>query len=107
VTKGNIMKLRMGEALASAVDATQIIVTKAPADDVELTCGGVPMIAKGAEAPESTADPAHQGGTLLGKRYVDAADTIEVLVTKPGAGSLAVGGEILVQAGAKSLPSSD
>ena len=101
------MKLRVGEALASAVDATQIIVTKAPSTDVELTCGGAPMVAKGAEAPEAAADPAHQDGTLLGKRYVDAADTLEVLVTKPGEGSLALGGELLVQAGAKTLPSSD
>jgi len=106
-TKGNTMKLRVGEALASAVDGTQIIVTKAPADDVDLTCGGVPVIAKGATAPEATADPAHLEGTLLGKRYVDSADTIEVLVTKPGEGSLALGGEILAQAGAKTLPSSD
>lgn len=101
------MNLRVGEALASAVDATQVIITKAPTDDVELTCGGVPMVAKGAPAPEATADPAQQGGTLLGKRYVDAAGTIEVLVTKPGEGSLALGGEVLAQAGAKTLPSSD
>ncbi len=105
--KGNIMKLRVGEALASAVDTTQIIVTKAPAGEVELTCGGVAMIAKGSQAPEVTADPAHLGGTLLGKRYVDAADSIEVLVSKAGDGSLAVNGELLTQAGAKALPSSD
>lgn len=101
------MNLRVGAALASAVDATQVIITKAPTGDVELTCGGVPMVVKGSEAPEATADPALQGGTLLGKRYVDAGDTIEVLVTKPGEGSLALGGEVLVQAGAKTLPSSD
>src|SRR5215207_7216393 len=101
------MKLRVGESLASAVDSTQVIVTKAPDDDVDLTCGGVPVIAKGVAAPEATADPGHLGGTLLGKRYVDSADTIEVLVTKSGEGSLALAGEVLVLAGAKTLPSSD
>lgn len=101
------MKLRVGIALVSAVDATQVIVTKAPDGEVELTCGGVPMVEKGVEVPEATADPAHQGGTLLGKRYVDAADSLEILVTKPGDGSLAVNGEPLAQAGAKTLPSSD
>lgn len=101
------MNLRVGAALASAVDATEIIVTKAPTEEVELTCGGVPMVAKGSTAPQAEPDPAQQGGTLLGKRYVDAAGTIEVLVTKPGEGSLALGGEVLAQAGAKTLPSSD
>jgi hypothetical protein len=94
-------------ALASAVDATNVIVTRAPDSDVELTCGGVPMVTKGAAAPEVTADPTQMNGTLIGKRYVDPADTIEVLCTKPGDGSLAFDGVPLVVAEAKALPSSD
>lgn len=101
------MELRVGLALASAVDTTTIIVTKAPAGDVALTCGGVPLIAKGAEAPGTQADPEHMSGSLLGKRYVDAGDTIEVLCTKGGDASLALDGVLLEQAGAKALPSSD
>ena len=101
------MRLRVGEALASAVDSTQVIVTRAPVDDVDLTCGGISMTAKGSASPEATADPAHMKGSLLGKRYVDSAGTIEVLVTKPGDASLALDGEILAPAGAKTLPSSD
>lgn len=101
------MELRVGLALASAVDTTTIIVTKAPSGDVDLTCGGVPLIAKGTQAPEVEADPAHLKGSLLGKRYVDAADGIEVLCTKGGEASLALAGELLVPADAKALPSSD
>jgi hypothetical protein len=102
------MKLGVGQALASAVDSTEVIVTKAPTDDdVDLTCGGVPMVLKGTEQPAVEADPAFLGGSLLGKRYVDEAGSIEVLCTKPGQASLALGGERLAPAQAKTLPSSD
>lgn len=101
------MKLRVGLALASAVDATNVIVTRVPDGDVELTCGGVPMVAKGSEAPAAEADPGQMAGTLIGKRYVDPADTLEVLCTKPGDGTLALDGVPLVVAEAKALPSSD
>jgi len=101
------MQLRVGLALASAVDSTNIIVTKAPAGEVALTCGGVPLIAKGSDAPKVEADPEHLKGSLLGKRYVDSADVVEVLVTKGGEASLALDGVLLEVAGAKALPSSD
>ena len=101
------MQLRVGEALASAVDSTQIIVTRAPEGDVDLTCGGLPLVAKGTEPTPENADPEFMQGSVLGKRYVDKAGTLEVLCTKGGEGSLAVDGEILAQAGAKTLPSSD
>lgn len=101
------MKLRVGQALASAVDTTNVIVTRVPDGDVDLTCGGAPMIPKGGAAPEATADPALMGGSLIGKRYVDADETLEVLCTKPGEGTLALDGTPLVTAEAKALPSSD
>lgn len=101
------MKLRVGLALASAVDGTNVIVTRVPDGDVELTCGGVPMVPKGSPVTETEADPAHLGGTLVGKRYVDPADTLEVLCTKPGQGSLALDGALLETVEAKALPSSD
>ncbi|NYI75550.1 hypothetical protein [Nocardioides panzhihuensis] len=101
------MELRVGLALASAVDSTNVIVTKAPAGDIALTCGGVPLIAKGSTAPAVEADPEHMKGSLLGKRYVDPDEVIEVLVTKGGDASLALDGVLLEQAGAKALPSSD
>jgi hypothetical protein len=98
---------KVGTRLRSAVDTTEIIVVKAPADDVDLRCGGAPMLEAGAESPGGTIDAAHAGGTALGKRYVDAAETLEVLCTKAGEGSLSLGGEPMVLKEAKPLPASD
>ena len=36
--------------------------------------------------------PAHAQGSLIGKRYVDAAEALELLCTKGGEGSLSVDG---------------
>ncbi|MET7770860.1 hypothetical protein [Nocardia sp. NPDC005366] len=101
------MELRVGLALASAVDATNVIVTKVVAGDYDLTCGGVAMTPKGAPAAQVVGDPDAMRGSLLGKRYVTEGGTLELLVTKAGEGSLAVGGQLLQQAGAKALPASD
>ena len=46
-------------------------------------------------------------GTLIGKRYVDAAGTVELLCVKPGKGSLAIAGVALQLKDAKPLPASD
>ncbi|MCF8587306.1 hypothetical protein [Gordonia liuliyuniae] len=101
------MKLRVGLALASAVDDTNVIITKLPADEVTITCGGVPMVAKGEKVPEATPDPEHMTGSIMGKRYVDSSGSLEVLCTKPGQASLAANGALLVTAEAKPLPASD
>jgi len=52
-------------------------------------------------------DPGHKNGTQIGKRYVNEAGDLELLCTKPGEGSLAVGGTALTLKEAKALPSSD
>ena len=61
-------------------------------------------------------DPAaHQGGladelsdgTLLGKRYTDDEGTVEILCTKPGAGTLTFDGQVLTLKESKPLPASD
>ncbi|MCW2784722.1 MAG: hypothetical protein JWP74_1239 [Marmoricola sp.] len=101
------MQLKVGQALVSAVDETGVIVTRAPDGDVSVTCGGVAMYPKGDDAVSGEADPAQLEGSLLGKRYVDEAGTVELLCTKPGKGSLAVDGSALTVAQAKALPSSD
>jgi len=94
--------------LSSAVDATTVIVVRAPDGDVSVTCGGVEMYdPKAGEAPQGTADPAQSTGTQLGKRYTDDADTIELLCTKAGSGTLALDGAELTVKAAKPLPSSD
>lgn len=66
------------------------------------------MVPLGEDAPAGLElDPAHSGGTLMGKRFADDASGIEVLVTKPGAGSLSLDGQVLNLKDAKPLPSSD
>jgi hypothetical protein len=84
------------------------MVVAAPDADIEVTCGGAPLIELGA-APGSGATIAEgaAAGTQIGKRYVSAAGDLELLCTKPGKGSLGARGALLVLKGAKPLPSSD
>ena len=101
------VQLRAGQQLVSAVDSTAVIVIRAPAAECTLTCGGVPMATAGEPVQPAEPDPSLMGGTLIGKRYVDDADTIQVLCTKAGDGTLALDGSPLVVQAAKPLPASD
>ena len=56
---------------------------------------------------ERAIDPNLKAGSQIGKRYVDAAGTLELLCTKPGEGTLALGSAPLVLKEAKPLPASD
>lgn len=100
--------LKNGARLQSQVCDTQVIVVRASATAGTLTCGGAPMIElSGTPGPNLALAPDAAEGTAIGKRYVDQADTIEVLATKGGAGSLALDGVALEIKSAKPLPSSD
>jgi hypothetical protein len=101
-------KLKPGTQLRSAVCDTKLMVIAAPDADVELTCGGAPLLAAG-ESPPSGGAPASDAsdGTQLGKRYVNEAGDLELLCIHAGEGSLAVAGTPLTIKGAKPLPSSD
>ncbi|MET0147428.1 MAG: hypothetical protein ABW328_21990 [Ilumatobacteraceae bacterium] len=102
------MELKPGARLRSAADETEIIVVKAPGGDVDLRCGGHPVVAHGDARPDGLSpDADHAGGTQIGKRYTDPAATLEVLCTKAGGGALSIGSEPLVLKDAKPLPSSD
>jgi hypothetical protein len=101
------MQLKAGTKLASTVCETQVVVVRAPADEVELGCGGAPLVPADEGGANGTPDPALAEGTLIGKRYADEATGLEVLCTKAGAGSLSIGAEALLQKDAKPLPSSD
>jgi hypothetical protein len=103
------MKPRIGTTMASTVDPTTVIVIRWGAEDVELTCGGATMVdVRGPEAGrQGQLDPAHMEGTLLGKRYADDERGIELLCTKPGQGTLALGGVPVALKDAKPLPASD
>ena len=100
-------KLKPGSRWTSSVCDTEVIVVKGPPDEVELTCGGVTMVAVGEEPAAGGLDDSASEGTLLGKRYVDDGDTMEVLCTKPGTGSLGADGASLQLKEAKPLPASD
>lgn len=102
------MELKPGTRLRSQVCATEVIVVRRPLDDVELTCGGHPLIAHEAQPAEGLVPKDElAGGALLGKRYTRAEGDLELLVTKPGAGTLGIGLEPLVLKESKPLPSSD
>ncbi|WP_336968637.1 hypothetical protein [Sphingobium aromaticiconvertens] len=96
--------MKPGTKLKSAVCDTEVMVIRAGEGGIE--CGGAPM---GEAKPETPGTPseAHANGTLMGKRYVDAAGTFELLCVKPGKGSLSVDGVALSTKDAKPLPASD
>ena len=101
-------QLKVGTRLRSAVCDTEVMVVGAPQGDVEITCGGSPMIPMDEERPAgSSVSPDADKGTALGKRYVNEAGDVELLCTKPGEGSLGAGEALLQPKDAKPLPSSD
>ena len=101
--------LKPGLRLKSAVCATEIMVIRAPSLAAVLACGGTEMLGMAEAAPAGGAilSANHAAGTLIGKRYVDALDRVEVLCTRGGDGSLALDGVAMPVKQAKALPSSD
>ena len=99
--------LKAGARLKSSVCDAQVMVIAAPAGDVALTCGGAAMLEPTSSAPRGAIHPDHKNGTQIGKRYVNADGSLELLCTKPGEGSLAPAGTALKLKEAKALPSSD
>ena len=101
-------QLKAGSRMRSSVCATEVMVVAAPADDVDVRCGGAPMIPVSEEPPGGLSiSPEASKGTQIGKRYITEAGDLELLCTKPGAGSVAVGDTPLALKSAKPLPSSD
>lgn len=100
------MELKPGTRLGSVVCATEAIVVKAPGGDVDVTCGGVTMADPGADK-SGDAVAGLTEGTMMGKRYVNEDESLELLCTKPGDGSLGVGDTALSLKDAKPLPASD
>jgi hypothetical protein len=100
------MILKAGMRLRSVADTTELVVVKAPPDDLDLRCGGHPVAAPGSVAGADL-DPTFASGSQIGKRYVDEAGTVELLCTKAGPGSLSIGATPLQTKESKQLPSSD
>ncbi|HJM28509.1 MAG: hypothetical protein QF596_02510 [Acidimicrobiales bacterium] len=102
------MEIRAGSRLKSAVCNTEVIAVKAPGEDMDIRCGGVPMLDPSDTGEEGgKPDAAAADGTQMGKRYVDSNETIELLCTKPGDGSLGIGDALLAIKESKPLPASD
>ncbi len=102
------MIVKPGLRLVSQVCSTEVIVVKG-SGEVALTCGGAELVPVGTER-DAAATPAAglDSGAVLGKRYsAPDDDALEVLVTKAGAGTLAIDTEPLVLKEAKPLPASD
>jgi hypothetical protein len=99
--------IKSGTRLKSQVCDTQVIVVKTAESLDDLRAGGAAMVSLDDDGPRSaTLDPAFATGSVMGKRYVDDAGA-EVLVTKPGAGTLSVGNVPLTLKTANPLPASD
>jgi hypothetical protein len=96
--------MKPGTKLKSAVCDSEVMIIRC--GDAVVECGGAAMTDAKPDTPgEISAD--HCGGTLIGKRYVDADGKYELLCVKPGKGSLSVGGVALSIKDAKPLPASD
>jgi hypothetical protein len=103
-----MIAMKPGLRLKSAVCSTQIMIIRSPPASANICCGGVEMLAHTEQpAPDARLDPAQAHGSLIGKRYVDAQDRVEILCTQGGAGSLMLDGVLLELKQAKALPSSD
>lgn len=96
--------MKPGTKLKSQTCDTEVMVIRCGEGAIE--CGGAAM---GEERPASPGalGTDHANGSLMGKRYVDAAGTFELLCVKPGKGSLSVDGAALTVKDAKPLPASD
>jgi len=74
------------------------------ADSDELTCGGI-ALDESSDRVEGVSDK--MDGCVIGKRYINASESIEVLCVKTGEGSLYCNDEELMTKDTKKLPSSD
>src|SRR5690554_6093751 len=94
---GALMKtLKTGSRLKSAICDTEVMVIRTHPENLLLACGGVEMIPIDAERPQDLeADPEFMQGTLVGKRYINEQDTVELLCTKGGKHSLSIDGKSL------------
>jgi hypothetical protein len=102
------VKVKSGLRLRSAVCETQIVVIRAQDSEMDLRCGGRPMLPLDAARPEPPApEPGYDTPTLMGKRYGDGAESIEVLCTNGGTSALSLGVELLAVKGPRPLPASD
>ena len=100
-----MIAVKPGQRLRSAVCTAEVMIIKGTGE-IDITCGGAPMVGSGEDA-DATAAPGQMEGCLMGKRYVNSDQSLELLCINAGKGSLASGGVPLAIKQAKKLPSSD
>lgn len=102
------VELTAGMRLRSAACDAEVVVVAAPAGEVDLRCGGHPMLPVDQDRPDGvSATAGFDEGVLIGKRYASESGDLELLCTKAGDSSLSIGDAVLGLKGAKPLPSSD
>jgi hypothetical protein len=101
------VQLKVGQRWRSAGSPVEVIVIRAGAGEVDLTCGGEPMAPAGGGAAAGPGSAADGPQTQIGKRYTTTAGDLELLCVKGGAGQLAADGVPLTVKESKSLPASD
>jgi hypothetical protein len=87
-----------------------MIVVKAPREPIVITIGGAPVSTDPAgerTVAGSGASSESGTGSLLGKRYVDATGTLELLCTRAGPGLPAAEGDVLTVKSVTPLPATD
>jgi hypothetical protein len=100
------LSLKPGDQLESTACTTRVVVVRVPEGRRPvIECGGSPMVAA---TPGAKPSPPPPGAvTLIGKRYVDESDSVELLCTSAGTGALTCDGAPMTIKAAKPLPASD
>ncbi|MCU1395547.1 MAG: hypothetical protein JWM34_3975 [Ilumatobacteraceae bacterium] len=90
------------------VGQTEGIVVRCGPGDADVRIGGHrPATSAAGRDDDAAVVVGHDEPTLVGKRYVDADGTIELLCTRAGSGAFALGDVVLQPKDATPLPSSD
>lgn len=103
-----MMALTPGSRWKSAVCGGEMVVVRPPKLAGTLACGGHAVLPFAEDGNHGAAIAnGHDGGLLMGKRYIDTDSGLEVLGSKPGKGALSFDGRLMVTKDAKPLPASD
>ena len=102
-----LIQLKAGIRLRSTTDSCEIVVIRAPAQPIDLRCGGHVFRPIDTEVAQQTPASGFDQGSQIGKRYCDEDLGLELLCTRAGEGSISVGETLLAVKGPKALPASD
>jgi hypothetical protein len=102
-----MLDIKPGDRLRGIGCTTEVVVIKAARPEVEIQCGGAPMVSL-SDTNSGEATAATRGEQILvGKRYIDDEVGLELLCTKAGCGPLSIEDRTLTVKTARALPASD